>query len=292
MIPPGWSISSSVRGGGADVERINAYVGYWLGVALGTLSEYIVLDTITYAGLAPKATLVQQAIEPFIADYRIPLYGSKQRGRQILALLEPIRQAAQDQATAGNVVSRPEREQIWNEVAAFQNVFQTECVQLALYLVSDKKGWNMAIIADFAEYTLSAPAWAALTSEETADIRAAGRCLAFEVPTAAAFHFYRFLESFVLKYMPILGVTLKDSDRNLGNYIRILKDKGVDQKVATLLDHIREQYRNPAIHPGEFFDVDGASSQFALVQSAAHMIVEDLKTRLGPDFIWPAPKRT
>lgn len=138
----------------------------------------------------------------------------------------------------------------------------------------------MSVMIDEAELTLSEKAKAILTDDELKDIREAGRCLAFEVPTAAAFHLYRALESVVLKYIPLFpGVTLKESDRNLGHYIGILKGNGVDSKITTMLGHIKDEYRNPAIHPGLFLDVDGAASQFALVQSAIHMMAADIGAR-------------
>jgi hypothetical protein len=240
----------------------------------------------TFADALPFALNARQRLDEFIGDLRIPLRGSKDRARDIITGIELIQDGASKTPPAA--LPAPLSEALWQNLIAFQNVFQTECARLPLYLITEKRGWDVATLSEHAQYVLPALAWASLSTDETRDIQAAGRCLAFEVPTAAAFHLYRLLESFVLKYMPFFGVELRDADRNLGNYIKILKDNGVDDKITKMLQHIKDEYRNPAIHPGLFFTVDGASSQFALVQSAANMIIEDLLIRLGPDFVWPS----
>jgi len=157
----------------------------------------------------------------------------------------------------------------------------SEMGQANTYFVPVKRGWDMTAMIAEAEVLLSVDARAALTADELRDIREAGRCLAFEVPTAAAFHLHRALESVVLRYMPIFNVALKESERNLGRYVKELVAHNVAPEITTMLDHIQKKYRNPAIHPGHFLTVDAAAAQLGLVGSAIDMMITDLTARVG-----------
>ena len=269
------------------MERVNGFIAFAIGVALAELAAVTIPpESPNFAMALPRVLNAKARLDEFLADHRIPLHGSKDRARNILRLLDRIQEGAS--ANAQNPVPADLCLAVWNEAVAFQHVFQTECARLPLFLITERRGWDMAMLGEYAEFALPSLAWSALTPTELKDVRAAGRCLAFEIPTAAAFHLYRLLESFVLKYMPLFGVTLRDADRNLGNYIKILNDRGVSQKITSMLQHIKDEYRNPAIHPGLFFDIDGAASQFAFVQGVTHMIAEDILNRLGEHFIWPS----
>jgi hypothetical protein len=268
------------------VERINGFVAFSMGVTLAELAAVTIPPASpTFADVLERVVNAKARLEEFLSN-RGPLHGSKDRARNILGMLDQIQTGAsatpQSQVPPGVCVA------LWNETVAFQNVFQTECARLPLFLVTERRGWDMTLLSEWAEHALPLLAWSSLTNTERADVRAAGRCLAFEIPTAAVFHMYRLLESFVLKYMPLLGVELREPDRNLGNYIKILKANGVSAKITDMLQHLKDEYRNPAIHPGLFFDIDGAASQFAFVQGVTHMIAEDILARLGEHFVWPS----
>jgi hypothetical protein len=267
------------------MQRINAYIAYLIGVNLNATALQIREQKATYARMLLPTTEASQTLETFIGDSRISLHGSKFRAQIVVDLLRQIKDASATQPN--DIIPEAFRHTLWNELVAFQNVFQTECNQLPLFLVQARRGWDPIVLSEFAEFVLPGLTWSSLSAAEKRDIQAAGRCLAFEVPTAAVFHLYRFLESRVLKYTVLFGATLKDSDRNLGNYIKILESNGVDTRITTMLTHIKNEYRNPAIHPGVFFDGDAASVQMALVVSVAHLMSNDLLRRLGVDFVWP-----
>ena len=81
-------------------------------------------------------------------------------------------------------------------------------------------------------------------------INQAGRCLAFEVPTAALFHMFRAADSVLRRwYKQVTGVEPKVKMRNWGTYIRKLRECGVDEKILSALEQIKELHRNPVIHP-------------------------------------------
>jgi len=85
----------------------------------------------------------------------------------------------------------------------------------------------------------------------------AGRCIAFELPTAAGFHVARATETIILKLMDAAGMPPLAS-RNWGAYVNVLKKSSVDAKITEHIDQVRELHRNPLIHPEESLDMSEA----------------------------------
>lgn len=263
------------------MHRVNGYPLYWLGTSLGNLSAQLV-PGVTFQRLAHQAQWSKAALDFFISTDTLSLKGSRSSAQALSDYLGKIIDPQLLQSRGSMIVDPAVLATLTNLLTHFGNVLSSELALANVYFAATVRGWDMSIMTEQAELLLSEKARGALTDDEIKDVREAGRCLAFDVPTSAAFHLYRALESVALKYISLFKITLKPSDRNLGNYIRILKDNGIDPKITTMLEHIKDEYRNPAIHPGTFFEVDGAASQFALIQSAIHMMVEDLATRSTP----------
>src|SRR5262249_13042567 len=118
--------------------------------------------------------------------------------------------------------------------------------------------------------------------EAVEDVRQAGRCIAFELPTAAGFHILRCVESVMLRYMDTLNAKRpKEKLRNWGVYLQILKDAGADEKVIAALDQLRDLHRNPNIHPEETLTLDEALSLLGIAQSAILGMVRDIWKHSG-----------
>jgi hypothetical protein len=166
-----------------------------------------------------------------------------------------------------------------------------------LYFVSQKRGFKMPILIFAAEQNLDEKVIELLPPKCTEELREAGRCLAFDLPTASGFHIFRTLEIITLSYFPVLGLRpLDDKMRNLGNYIKLLKgetidgqqlhpDKKIDIKITGVLDHLRENYRNPLMHPELTLDDTEAQDLFNFALSVISMMIRDIQDRK------PKPRR-
>jgi hypothetical protein len=76
------------------------------------------------------------------------------------------------------------------------------------------------------------------------DIQQAGRCLAFNIPTAAGFHILKAVESMIREYhLRLTGKHIAAKSRNRGAYIRDLNNHGADIKVTAYLSHIKDGAR-------------------------------------------------
>jgi hypothetical protein len=107
------------------------------------------------------------------------------------------------------------------------------------------------------------------------EVRQAGRCLAFDIPTAAAFHIIRATESVIREYYQlILGSLPKMKMRNWGAYIRNLQTSGkADAGVIAILNHIKETYRNPILHPESVVSLEESQIIVSLCASAITQMV-------------------
>jgi hypothetical protein len=118
------------------------------------------------------------------------------------------------------------------------------------------------------------------------DFRSAGRCLAFDLPTACGFHAFRATDAMLCAYCTYFGAEPKGHGRDWGRYIVALREalkkeaaiKKPNQRTVELLDNIRATDRNPLVHPELNLDADGALLMFDLCKNAIGLMVTDIKT--------------
>jgi hypothetical protein len=132
--------------------------------------------------------------------------------------------------------------------------------------------------------------WAQLVSTETDkrlpqiarfDFGSACLCIAYALPTAAAFHLMRCLEAMLREYY--CALVKRDRVQKLMWYDMVehlRKRKNAPPKsLLDHLDHIRENFRNPTQHPEARYDLDLAQDLLNVVIEALNRISRDLATR-------------
>jgi len=170
------------------------------------------------------------------------------------------------------------REQaILDAAAAFETVFNNDSPSMSVFSAERKGIYWMEGLIDHADEHLPESVSKSLPEQARKDIKAAGRCLAFNIPTATAFHIWRSLEVvFGAYFFSITGKTFKDAKvpRNWGKYIEALVHAGADAKITQNLDHIRAEYRNPVMHPNVNVSADEAFTLFGIGFSAITQVME------------------
>jgi hypothetical protein len=134
-------------------------------------------------------------------------------------------------------------------------------------------------------------------SDALSDTKEAGRCLAFELPTAAGFHIARATEAVVLMYMNEYQCPPPpDSARNWGRYHQILSNAQADEKILNHFEQLRKLHRNPLVHPEESLTRDDAESFWAMCGSLMRAMICDMdelrsgrKPLPAPIKPWPVP---
>jgi hypothetical protein len=111
------------------------------------------------------------------------------------------------------------------------------------------------------------------------DFDEAGRCWLLDAYTAAGFHLMRATDSVMRAYYrAAIGIEPKMKFRNWGAYIKEFRKCAVaDQKIIDFLAQVKENYRNPILHPELNLTADDAQILFGVSVSAISMMVRGIQ---------------
>lgn len=163
----------------------------------------------------------------------------------------------------------------------FETVLAAECQVLDTYFVSKRGAYSTADLVEHAHHQIPLPLRGLLPQQTIDDLDQAGKCIAFDLPTAAAFHLLRGTEAVLRKYYDRIVPGAKKATPkmpNWGVYIKLLKEHGAEVKITSLLDHLRDAYRNPVLHPEENYADQSAQVLFGVCVSAIVMMVTEIAT--------------
>jgi hypothetical protein len=151
----------------------------------------------------------------------------------------------------------------------YKIVLQADLSVLNAYFVTQKGGFDTVSLLAFGEnlfpFELSQK-----VPEALFDAREAGKCLAYELPTACGFHVFRATESVLRKYYAQVAQSKAlPKIRSIGVYLkRMATAKVGDEKIIFALGQMADLYRNPLIHPDAVLTQEEAIGVFGLARSA------------------------
>jgi hypothetical protein len=264
------------------MEQINAYAFYLLGKWLdsGYLSIHgpIKQNILAYQN---AKLLLDGLID---RKLRIELDESRDAAIAMAGVLGQIVSAHEQN---GEVVLP--QETIGAYIAAFftlEQALQLELGRAPIYFVAPRGVWaTRRLISEAARvyegYDHRVPA------DALADTNQAGRCLAFNLPTAAGFHIARAVEAVIRRYMEVFKCPpQRESQRNWGKYIEALEKTDASVKVTQHLKQLKDLHRNPMIHPEVTLTMVEASGLWALATSAIQAMVVDMEPhQSNPDAL-------
>jgi hypothetical protein len=160
-------------------------------------------------------------------------------------------------------------------VAAFRVVLDSEFQTSGIYLVTAKRGYDIPTLLENAE-TIFPPEVNEKLPQIQEDLREAGKCLAFNLGTAAGFHLLRALETVVCSYWyVVMNKAPLPRNRNLGQYITAMAkgDHPNRRKVLFALRQVKDLHRNSIMHPEETLNLDEAIALLNTVQSAITLML-------------------
>lgn len=107
------------------------------------------------------------------------------------------------------------------------------------------------------------------------DFGEACRCIALELPTAAAFHLMRGTEAVLRNFY--LSIVRKDrlKQLNWGQVVDALRKRRTPPPASILdhLDNIRRSFRNPTQHPDKIYDIEEVQDLFNLCVDVVNRMV-------------------
>ena len=258
------------------MQRVNEYRFYDLGTKLAKLRS-INQDTLVQ-GCVWDCWFARNALEELLED---PVE---------LQVCRPVVEKLIDTITSFVPVDVNEAANVSNKTKVLFNahrlgstlkeldaVLEAECQAIDTYAVSQKGAYSTSDLIERAEIMLPAAVRESVPAAAIVDVQMAGRCLVFDLPTAAGFHMLRAVESVMVALCNHVGKDDKNvgsaKGRNWGSYIKKLEEAGVDQKITSMLNNIRGQYRNPLAHPEDVLTDDEALVLLALSTAAVEQMV-------------------
>lgn len=113
------------------------------------------------------------------------------------------------------------------------------------------------------------------------DLKRAGRCIAFGLATASAFHLMRATEGVLRFYYQTIVARGRIKTLLWGPMLEHLKMRRdhPSQLLLDHLDHIRVNFRNPTQHPDSCYSLDEAQDLLAVCIDAINRMIRDLFER-------------
>jgi hypothetical protein len=262
------------------MQRINTAFFYRLAMKLVPLAS---LQTGAQLYLTSSFSVINTArndLNIFLTNTLIPpitCYGNGEALHNLLAAIadEPY---------------KPDRPLEWFEVNAitealknFEISLQSDFGLRDTFIVSPKGAYSTTSLAERGETVVSETAHALVPSMKK-DLHDACRCIAFELPTAAAFHLFRALEAMVREYGEYVRGkpwTKIEKKNGLGGYANFLKERnlGVDARIINSIEQITKLHRNPTMHPEWHLSTTEILPTLGMTVSAIETIALDWERR-------------
>jgi len=256
------------------VHRINVGRFYEVGAALRAVTN-IPLGSGAEGDVPVLLTAAKNALAVLLgSDVPLALTVSRDVAEDLNAAIDSALLPLESPDQVENVAS------VRKLAIQLEIILVEELNKQAIYHVFPKRAYDINILIQDATKVFSDDIRKALSQEATRDVAAAGRCLAFELPTAAVFHLMRGLEATIWDYYSVVvGAMPKKKLRNWGTYIKLLEKHGAAGTVVSVLTQIKDLHRNPVLHPELFLEMDEALSLLGIVESAIGAMFADMHKR-------------
>ncbi len=273
-------------GKGVVMQPVNVYSFYQLGMhvhPLGSIEAGHTLQSWYY-----RLYTAQMWLEFIVADKLVPMGVAWPACNGLLREVSKVVKRADEKSSeqkseqtsesSDSEISFAEAYSIKNALTTFETVFSAQMQSLSTYFVSRKLGYETALLIEEAEQLIPESVRSEIP-DAIPDFRQACKCIAFDIPTAAGFHIIRATEAVIRKYYAAaIGKPPKQKMRNWGTYVKNLHAAGADAKITGFLDHIRESYRNPVLHPEDSLTPEDAQVLLGVCISAIVAMVQAMKS--------------
>jgi hypothetical protein len=279
-----WENSSwwSIPVVGGRMQRINDFEFYKLAVAVHPIMQLDGNQKIKDCWYDLFRAKV--ALEAFLTTEIIPLVIVKPSAlvlfNALKVVVEKKRPDAAHPTLSDQTLDSADLYPLRTAVREFETVLSAELQSAATYFVSRKLAYETRVLMEEAERILPTSIVSELEDSVIEELRQAGRCIVFDAPTAAAFHIIRATEDVIRKYYAhVIGTIPQVKARNWGSYINKLQTvPNANHGVIAILDHVRETYRNPILHPEVTISEDQAQIILGICISAISQMVLVIKS--------------
>ncbi|MEE8113961.1 MAG: hypothetical protein V3T23_06365 [Nitrososphaerales archaeon] len=185
--------------------------------------------------------------------------------------------AADENATLGEIA-----DQFCSAVMNFERTVDAEALTIPIALPVPRR-IPLNHLLEEPDKILGTKVFDSLTPIAQEYFRQAGRCIAFECPTAAAFHVLRCTEECLRVLHKAYFPRIKIEKQTWWDLVEKLrkKPKGPkpDPTLLEHLDHLRVRFRNPTDHPDKTYEIEEAEGLLHVAVDAIDRCIKDPKVQ-------------
>jgi hypothetical protein len=277
----------------ADLERINPYAFYDFGKEIHSLSQ-LSGNVSTQMAFWPLWR-ARSAMDNLIKGNPIPIGISLAKAKLVLERIRDLmdsRFQAKDEKGAPTIRFPEDGDEpiagwsldwLRTAIAEFETVFAEEMRETATYFVPRRGIYYTPALVDSADETFPKELLPFIPQKAKDDWKSAGRCLAFNLLSASGFHVARAVEACLESYYGLFSGKPGETLHSWYDYIKALKEIAAKnptpcpmEKTLVELDQMREDYRNPIVHPRVVLTEGDARMLFANGESLIIAMAQEL----------------
>jgi len=180
------------------------------------------------------------------------------------------------------VLTSSQADQITDAVNEVRQTLVAETAEKKAF-VTEPKRWDVDRLLSDPGSMFGAGVYVALDAFAAYDFKEACLCIAFERPTAAAFHIMRGTEATLRVFYchTVKQNRLPKEKQMWGPMVQKLRERSKPPPKHLLdnLDIIRHNYRNPTQHPDEIYSVDDAQDLLGIAIPTINKMVEIIASK-------------
>jgi len=264
------------------MQRVNLPIFYQFGATMGELRVLDARDPVnhpTVINIIFKSSIWIMFFLSATNDITLP--GTRDAVQNLYNLLGEVKTKLQNLTQSD--ASEPEllgdifMRRLNEELHAFELMFERESRRISVFAVRPIGILDTEKLIESAEKRFPDNLLAVMPQLTIRDLRESGKCLAFGLPTACAFHVCRATEALMLAYYEALtNQPWPYNKRDWYTYNNQLASNGAPKAITNRLGEIRED-RNAYAHPDITVPMDEAPIVFELCNGVIHLMAKEIE---------------
>jgi len=227
---------SNAKQGSRIVLRIDGYYLYSVGASIHPLRD--IVATAKFTDVLWPLLIADGALEPFINQSVYSIKTSRAAGLALLTTVRRLKEVAEDEANNSEEIGVYNIYELSSRLTAFETLVAAELGLSAIYLVLKKRGYDTTDLINYGALLFPGDLIVKVPNTKL-DVEQGARCLAFELPTAAGFHFHRANESVLHKYYDaVTQGKPRPTGRNIGAFLAELNKYNVGDPLVKASLHL------------------------------------------------------
>lgn len=254
------------------MEQVNSFALFLLGKWLDSIFLHAKLPLNTNVGAWHQSRAMLDIL--ITGDAKLKLNESAAAARSLKALIEQVLEIHASNPEA--VLTELQVGNFNSAWLSFEQALALDLGRAPVYFVTPKGIYATPSLINSAEAALVDEVAGIISDAAKRDLNQAGRCLAFNLSTAAGYHALRATEKVLREYYTFVLHKPAEQVRMKQAIDELIKAKA-EPKTLAVIDQLRSLHRNPIDHPEVFLEPAEAMELFSICTSAISAMARQMK---------------